>query len=93
MAGPLALQPWQWGVLAGAYVIFFALPAVWMARKARRDGDNVFVWTLLVLVGSILGIVEYYEHRSILKRRAKRAARLKSPEREAGADEDGGRER
>jgi hypothetical protein len=72
MAGPLALQAWQWGVLAGAYVAFFALPAVWMARRARRDGDNVFAWTLLVLVGSFLGVLEYYEHRSILKRRAKR---------------------
>lgn len=65
----LSLQPWQWGVLAIAYVLFFVAPAVWMARRAKRDGDNVFTWTLLVLVGSFLGIVEYYEHRSILKRR------------------------
>lgn len=93
MAGPLSLQPWQWGVLAGVYVVFFVLPAVWMARRARRDEDNVFVWTLLVLVGSFLGILEYYEHRSILKRRAKRAARLKSPEGEAGAREAEDRER
>jgi hypothetical protein len=72
VADALSLQPWQWGVLAGAYVLFFALPAVWMARRARRDGDNVVVWTLLVLVGSFLGVIEYFEHRSILRRRAKR---------------------
>lgn len=74
MAG-LSLAPWQWAVLAGAYALFFALPAVWMARRARRDGEGVFVWTLLVLVGSVLGVLEYYEHRAILKRRAKRGAR------------------
>ena len=73
MAGPLSLQPWQWGVLALAYALFFAAPAAWMARRARRDGDNAFAWTLLVLVASALGILEYYEHRSILKRRAKRS--------------------
>lgn len=72
MAGPLSLQSWQWGVLGGAYVLFFVLPAFWMARRAKRDGDIVFVWTVLVLVGSVLGIIEYFEHRSILKRRAKR---------------------
>jgi len=69
------LQPWQWGVIAIVYAVAFALPAVWMARKAKRDGDNAFAWTLLVLVGSVLGIIEYYEHRSILKRRAKRGGR------------------
>ena len=72
MTSALSLQPWQWGVLAVAYVLFFALPAVWMWRRATRDGDNAFAWTLLVLVGSVLGVVEYYEHRSILKRRARR---------------------
>lgn len=75
MAGPLSLQPWQWGVLAAAWVAFFLLPAVWMARRARRDGDAVFVWTLLVLVGSVLGVLEYFHHRSILRRRARRAQR------------------
>lgn len=79
MAG-LSLQPWQWGVLALAYLAFFAAPAVWMARKAKRDGDQVFVWTALVLVGSFLGVIEYYEHRSILKRRAKRAERAREAE-------------
>ena len=71
MAG-LGLAPWQWWTLGATYVVFFVLPAVWMARKARADGDSVFLWTLLVLVGSVLGVIEYYEHRSILKRRAKR---------------------
>ena len=75
MAGALSLQAWQWGLLALAWVLFFLLPAAWMARKARRDGDQVLVWTLLVLVGSFLGVLEYYHHRSILKRRAKRAAK------------------
>lgn len=74
MAG-LSLQPWQWGVLALCYAAFFVAPAVWMAKRARRDGDQVFVWTALVLVGSFLGIIEYFEHRSILKRRAARAER------------------
>lgn len=73
MAASLGLQPWQWAVMGVAYVLFFVLPAIWMARRARADGDKVFVWTLLVLVGSVLGIIEYFEHRSILKRRAKRA--------------------
>lgn len=70
----LSLQPWQWQVIAAVYAVAFVIPAVWMWRKARADGDNAFVWTMLVLVGSVVGIVEYYEHRSILKRRAKRAA-------------------
>lgn len=70
----LSLQAWQWQVIAAVYVVAFVLPAVWMWRKARADEDNAFVWTMLVLVGSVVGIVEYYEHRSILKRRAKRAA-------------------
>ena len=72
MAGALSLQPWQWGVIAVVYVAFFVAPATWMWRRATRDGDRAFAWTLLVLVGSILGIVEYYEHRSILKRREQR---------------------
>ena len=63
----------QWGVIAVAYLLLFALPGAWMWRRASRDGDNALVWTLLVLVGSVLGIVEYYEHRSILRRRERRA--------------------
>jgi hypothetical protein len=43
-----------------------------MAKRAKRDGDNVLAWTFLVLVASLLGVVEYYEHRGILKARAKR---------------------
>lgn len=74
MAGP-ALQPWQWGVLALCYVLFFVLPSVWMARKARRDGESAFIWSALVLVGSFMGIYEYYHHRGIQKARARRAAR------------------
>jgi hypothetical protein len=71
----LALQPWQWGVIAAAWVAFFLLPAIWMSRKARADGDeSPFVWTALVLVGSFMGVYEYYHHRSILRRRARRQA-------------------
>ncbi|MEA3199948.1 MAG: hypothetical protein QOE90_1376 [Thermoplasmata archaeon] len=68
----LTLAPWQWAVIAVAYLAFFVAPAVWMARRARADGDQVFVWTALVLVGSVLGIVEYFEHRAVLKARARR---------------------
>lgn len=68
----LSLAPWQWGVIALAYALFFVAPAVWMARRAKADGDQVAVWTALVLVGSVLGIVEYYEHRAILRARARR---------------------
>lgn len=71
MAG-LGLAPWQWGVIAAAYVVFFVAPAAWMLRKCRADGERPFVWVVLVLATSILGVVEYYEHRAILKRRAKR---------------------
>lgn len=71
----LSLAPWQWSVLAAGYVLLFLLPAAWMWRKARKDGDAPLTWALLVAFGSILGIVEYYHHRSILKRRAKRAER------------------
>lgn len=73
MASALGLQPWQWWVVGAAYVALFLLPAVWMWRKARRDGDAPLTWALLVALGSFLGILEYYHHRSILKRRAKRA--------------------
>lgn len=72
MAAGLSLLPWQWAVLGAAYVLFFVLPAIWMARRAKRDGDNVFVWTFLVLIASLLGVIEYFEHRGILKARAKR---------------------
>lgn len=68
----LSLAPWQWGAIAAAYALFFVAPAAWMARRARADGDKVVVWTLLVLLASVLGIVEYYEHRAILKARARR---------------------
>lgn len=71
----LSLTPTQWTVIAVAYVLFFLLPAAWMWRKAQRDGDAPLTWALLVAVGSILGVLEYYHHRSILKRRAKRAER------------------
>lgn len=77
MAGALGLQPWQWWVIAAVYVVAFLLPAVWMWRKARRDDDAPLTWALLVAVGSFLGILEYYHHRSILKRRAKRAERAR----------------
>lgn len=82
----LSLRPWQWGVLALAYLVFFVLPAVWMARRARRDGDHAFVWTALVLVGSFMGVYEYFHHRGILRRREARAA--KAAPREADADEE-----
>lgn len=88
MAGALTLQTWQWVVIGLAWVLFFLLPAVWMWRKAARDGDNPLIWSLLVAVGSFLGILEYYEHRSILKRRAKRAAKAKTPEPDS-ADREG----
>ncbi|HET6403125.1 MAG TPA: hypothetical protein VFH78_00635 [Candidatus Thermoplasmatota archaeon] len=80
MAAPVAalgLEPWQWGVLAAAYVVLFLLPAVWMWRKARADGDAPLTWALLVALASVLGILEYYHHRSILKRRARRAEKAK----------------
>lgn len=70
----LSLAPWQWGVIAATWVVLFLIPAFWMARKARRDGDeSPFVWALLVAVGSFLGVLEYRHHRSILARRARRA--------------------
>jgi hypothetical protein len=75
----LSLAPWQWGVIGAAYVVFFLLPAAWMWRKARADGDAPLTWALLVALGSLLGVLEYYHHRSILKRRAKRAERARKP--------------
>lgn len=75
MAGALGLQPWQWGVVGVAYVLFFLVPAAWMWRKARADDDAPLTWALLVALASFLGILEYYHHRSILKRRAKRLER------------------
>lgn len=80
MAGALGLQPWQWAVIGVAYVAFFLLPAAWMWRKARRDDDAPLTWALLVALGSFLGILEYYHHRSILARRARRAARREEME-------------
>lgn len=71
----LALQAWQWWVLAAGYVFLFLLPATWMWRKARRDGDAPLTWALLVAFTSFLGFYEYSHHRRILKRRAERAAR------------------
>lgn len=85
MAG-LALEAWQWGVLAALYVALFLAPSVWMWRKARADGDAPLTWALLVAVGSFLGILEYYHHRSILKRRAKRAARAAEKAKAGSAD-------
>lgn len=83
----LTLQAWQWWTLAAAYVLFFVLPAAWMARKAKRDGDSPFLWGLLVLVGSGLGVLEYYEHRAVLRRRARRAEKAKTREADPGARE------
>lgn len=80
----LSLQPWQWWVLAAAYLLFFLLPSVWMWRRARRDGDAPLTWALLVALGSILGVLEYYHHRSILKRRAKRAERAEKAKQPPG---------
>lgn len=81
----LSMTPAQWGVIAAVYVVLFLLPAAWMWRKARRDGDAPLTWALLVAVTSLLGIVEYRKHRSILKRRAARAERAKK----ADAEGDG----
>lgn len=83
----LTLAAWQWWTLAAAYVLLFVLPAAWIARKARRDGDSPFLWGLLTLVGSVLGILEYYEHRAVLRRRAKRAEKAKSREADAAERE------
>lgn len=80
----LSLATWQWAVLGVVYVVAFLLPSVWMWRKARADGDAPLTWALLVALGSFLGILEYYHHRSILKRRAKRAARAKEREEKSG---------
>lgn len=81
MAG-LSMTSQQWGILAAAYVLFFLLPAVWMWRKARRDGDAPLTWALLVAVASFLGFIEYRKHRSILQKRAKRAERQARAEKE-----------
>ncbi len=83
MAGP-SLQPWQWGVLALSYILFFIIPATRMWKRAKKDGDNPFVWTMLVLVGSFMGFYEYFHHRGILKARAKRAARRAEAAKEGG---------
>lgn len=83
MAGP-ALAPWQWGVLALCYVVFFVLPSFWMAKRARRDGENAFIWTSLVLVGSFMGIYEYYHHLGIQKSRARKAAKRRAERAEGG---------
>lgn len=80
----LTLAPWQWAVIAATWVVFFLLPAPWMWRKARADGDeSPFVWTVLVLVGSFLGVLEYHHHRSILARRQRRAAKAEARDPEA----------
>lgn len=78
----LGLQPWQWWVIAAVYIALFLVPAAWMWRKARADGDAPLTWALLVALGSLLGVVEYYHHRSILKRRARRAERAAAAQRE-----------
>ena len=83
VAAPLSLEPWQWSVLALSWVALFLLPAMWMWRRAARDGDSPFVWSMLVLVGSFLGVLEYYHHRSILRRRARRAERAAAAQTEA----------
>lgn len=88
MAGALSLQPWQWGVLALAWVLLFAVPSVFMWRKAARDGDNPLVWSALVLVASFLGFYEYGHHRRILQRRAARAEKAKTRQAEAGGREE-----
>lgn len=80
MAPALGLEPWQWSVIALAYALLFLAPAAWMWRKARADGDAPLTWALLVALASFLGVLEYYHHRSILKRRAKRAAAAKARE-------------
>lgn len=92
MADPLGLQPWQWGAIALAWVVFFVVPSFWMWKRAKQDGDNAFVWTALVLVGSFMGIYEYFHHRSILKRREKRAERQKAKTGQTGQppEADGG---
>lgn len=71
----LSLAPWQWGVLAATYVALFLVPAVWMWRRARRDGDAPLTWALLVALTSFLGFVEYRKHRGIVAKRARRAER------------------
>lgn len=83
MAG-VSLAAWQWGVLAAAYLALFFVPAVWMWRRARRDGDAPLTWALLVAVTSFLGFVEYRKHRSILAKRAKRAERAMRQDGERG---------
>lgn len=88
MANPLGLQAWQWAVLGLVWIVFFLLPAAWMWKRARKDEDNAFVWTALVLVGSFMGIYEYFHHRSILKRREKRAEKAKSAQAQAGPREE-----
>lgn len=87
----LSLLPWHWAVIGVVWIFLFLLPAIWIGRKAKADGDSPFVWVLLTLVGSILGPIEYYEHRAVLKRRARRAQRAaqnaKTPSAEPGSDE------
>lgn len=70
----LSMTPQQWGILAAAYVLLCLVPAVFMWRRARRDGDAPLTWALLVAFTSFLGFVEYRKHRSILAKRARRAA-------------------
>lgn len=82
----LGLAGWQWGALAALYVLLFLLPALWMWRKARADDDAPLTWALLVALASFLGVLEYYHHRSILARRARRAEKTKTREPDPGQE-------
>ena len=85
----LSLAPWHWWTIAALYVVLFLVPAVWMWRKARADGDAPLTWASLVAFTSFLGFIEYRKHRSILKKRALRAERAKTRSADSLAHEGG----
>lgn len=70
MVNPLGFTPSEVRWLLLGYALFFVLPAIPVARHARRRGDHWLAWAIFILATSVVGAVSYWEHVAIQRRRS-----------------------
>jgi hypothetical protein len=75
----LPTPAWQGWVLFGVWVAGFLVPALFVARDARRRDAAWVPWFVLTLFASLLGVMQYYMDKRITARKAREAEEASRP--------------
>lgn len=71
---------WQYGVLAGVWVLLFLIPGVWVYLRCRAAGDpTATTWLACTLLMGPIGVYAWRTDVRVQRKRAARAGRPYDP--------------